>query len=219
MVKTANSKFEIYTNLKEQIMFLELKPGTVLTEEGIAAEWGISRTPIRGVLKMLANERLIHIRPQNKTYVSYIDIADMKEYIFFRRNMDIAILKDLATKGIKVKQDVDEYILLQEHAAKTGNYKSFMKYGEAFHNKLISLAGHELLLNFMQEARDHINRYNTLLYYNNGYIGDTFQEHALIVEYIDNQEVDKLEALLQKHHDINLKHFESMLNTYREYFA
>ena len=199
-------------------MFLELPPGTVITEEGLAAEFGVSRTPIREVLKELAGVRLVRIQPQNKTYVSYINVADIKEYVFFRRTMDIAILTDLAASGRKVGQQTEECILLQELAAKSGNYKSFLKYGEEFHKRLVTLAGHELLGRFMQEARDHINRYNALLYNNSGYMGDSFQEHRQIVEYIDAGEPEKLEALLRRHHDIDLKHFEDVFNKHREYF-
>ena len=175
MARTAYSKAEIYRELNERIMFLELPPGTVITEEGLAAEFGVSRTPIREVLKELAGVRLVRIQPQNKTYVSYINVADIKEYVFFRRTMDIAILTDLAASGRKVGQQAEECILLQELAAKSGNYKSFLKYGEEFHKRLVTLAGHELMGRFMQEARDHINRYNALLYNNSGYMGDSFQ--------------------------------------------
>ena len=218
MARTAYSKAEIYRELNERIMFLELPPGTVITEEGLAAEFGVSRTPIREVLKELAGVRLVRIQPQNKTYVSYINVADIKEYVFFRRTMDIAILTDLAASGRKVGQQTEEGILLQELAAKSGNYKSFLKYGEEFHKRLVTLAGHELLGRFMQEARDHINRYNALLYNNSGYMGDSFQEHRQIVEYIDAGEPEKLEALLRRHHDIDLKHFEDVFNKHREYF-
>lgn len=218
MARTAYSKAEIYRELNERIMFLELPPGTVITEEGLAAEFGVSRTPIREVLKELAGVRLVRIQPQNKTYVSYINVADIKEYVFFRRTMDIAILTDLAASGRKVGQQTEECILLQELAAKSGNYKSFLKYGEEFHKRLVNLAGHELLGRFMQEARDHINRYNALLYNNSGYMGDSFQEHRQIVEYIDAGEPEKLEALLRRHHDIDLKHFEDVFNKHREYF-
>lgn len=218
MARTAYSKAEIYRELNERIMFLELPPGTVITEEGLAAEFGVSRTPIREVLKELAGVRLVRIQPQNKTYVSYINVADIKEYVFFRRTMDIAILTDLAASGRKVGQQTEECILLQELAAKSGNYKSFLKYGEEFHKRLVTLAGHELLGRFMQEARDHINRYNALLYNNSGYMGDSFQEHRQIVEYIDAGEPEKLEALLRRHHDIDLKHFEDVFNKHREYF-
>ena len=218
MARTAYSKAEIYRELNERIMFLELPPGTVITEEGLAAEFGVSRTPIREVLKELAGVRLVRIQPQNKTYVSYINLADIKEYVFFRRTMDIAILTDLAASGRKVGQQAEECILLQELAAKSGNYKSFLKYGEEFHKRLVTLAGHELMGRFMQEARDHINRYNALLYNNSGYMGDSFQEHRQIVEYIDAGEPEKLEALLRRHHDIDLKHFEDVFNKHREYF-
>lgn len=219
MRKISSIKAEIYAQLKEKIMFLELEPGTVITEEGIAAEWGVSRTPVREVLKTLSGERLVHIRPQNKTYVAYIDIDDIKEYVFFRRNMDISILKDLIRKDIKVRSAVEESILLQEHAVASGNYKSFMRYGKQFHHQLVFLAGHELLWSFMQEARDHINRYNTLLYYNHGYMGDSVQEHKQMVEYIDRQEGDKLEELLYRHHNIDLKHFEDISSQYQSYFV
>lgn len=70
---------EIYRALREQICLLELEPGSRLTEQNLAAEFGVSRTPIRHVLTQLEHERLVVQRPGAGTIVAVIDTKEVRD--------------------------------------------------------------------------------------------------------------------------------------------
>lgn len=70
---------EIYRTLRERICLLELEPGTRLTEEALATEFGVSRTPIRQVLDRLEHERLVDQRPGAGTTVAIVDTKEIRD--------------------------------------------------------------------------------------------------------------------------------------------
>jgi DNA-binding GntR family transcriptional regulator len=69
----------IYRALRERICLLELEPGSRLTEQALAAEFGVSRTPIRQVLDRLEHERLVTQRPGAGTSVATIDTKEVRD--------------------------------------------------------------------------------------------------------------------------------------------
>lgn len=69
----------IYRILRERICLLDLEPGTRLTEEALAAEFGVSRTPIRQVLDRLEHERLVDQRPGAGTTVAIVDTKEIRD--------------------------------------------------------------------------------------------------------------------------------------------
>ena len=70
---------DIYRALRERICLLELEPGSRLTEQALAAEFGVSRTPIRQVLDRLEHERLVVQRPGAGTSVAGIDTKEVRD--------------------------------------------------------------------------------------------------------------------------------------------
>ena len=74
---TRNSK-NIYSELKDMIQFLDLKPGQAISESQLCASLGVSRTPVREALIRLADEKLVCFFPQSGTYVTRIDLDYIK---------------------------------------------------------------------------------------------------------------------------------------------
>lgn len=68
---------DIYREIKRRILFLEYGPGQILNEHTLAAEFGVSRTPMREVLYRLAWEQLARIIPRTGTMVSPIEFETM----------------------------------------------------------------------------------------------------------------------------------------------
>lgn len=68
---------EIYREIKRRILYLEYAPGQILNESELAAEFGVSRTPMREVLYRLAWEDLARIIPRTGTMVAQIEFQTM----------------------------------------------------------------------------------------------------------------------------------------------
>lgn len=77
--------------LRHNIVILNLKPGQFISENEIALDLEISRTPVREAFIRLADEGLLKIYPQRGTCVSLIDLAEVEQSRFIRNALEEAI--------------------------------------------------------------------------------------------------------------------------------
>lgn len=78
---------QIYRDLRERMVLLDIEPGTRLTEEALASEYGVSRTPIREVLARLHHDQLVEQRPGAGAVVAPIDIRQIRDVWAVRLKM------------------------------------------------------------------------------------------------------------------------------------
>mgnify|MGYP000929655700 CR=1 FL=1 len=78
--------------LKENITDTTLIPGTLLSENELAKELGLSRVPVREALIELSKSDIVEILPQRGSRVSLIDLKLVDEAGFFRRTLECAVV-------------------------------------------------------------------------------------------------------------------------------
>ncbi len=84
----ARSRFErLLDTIRERIIFLEYPPGSRIGEEELAAEFGVSRTPIRRVLGRLEYEEFVEIRQGAGTYITTIDWGELLQAYSLRMSL------------------------------------------------------------------------------------------------------------------------------------
>ena len=74
----------IYDELKDQIIFLRLKPGEEISASEVSEKFDVSRSPVRDALMRLRAEGLIVMRPQRGCWVSKIHHSRVDDECFFR---------------------------------------------------------------------------------------------------------------------------------------
>ena len=156
----------VYKDLKEQILHLELPPGSAISEIDTAAAFHVSRTPVRDAFKMLEREGLLEVRPHIGTFVSLIDLNMISDILYLRETLEQAVLRDL-TAGYDKSQEFRIRLLLQRQcelleqdlpAEELG--RAFIINDNEFHTTLYELAGTFLNLgdrdNLLRLYNDHI---------------------------------------------------------------
>jgi DNA-binding GntR family transcriptional regulator len=129
-----------YRELEEQIVTLQLEPGTVLTEAALAARLDIGRTPIREALQRLAREGLVVILPRRGCLVSQIDVRRQLKLIEVRRELE----RLMARAAVQRKTEAERARFVEiaegmEAAARGNDDMTFMRYDRML-NLLISTA-------------------------------------------------------------------------------
>ena len=123
--------------LKENIISLELKPGTAVSENELAAELGISRTPVREALSELVKVSILEIYPQRGSFVSLIDPKMVDESRFLRKVLDRAVIEVACNMASPVILDeMEENVHLQEFYLEKQDADRIFELDNAFH-KLI----------------------------------------------------------------------------------
>jgi len=129
--------------LKDQIINLDLLPGTKLSEMKIARLYGCSRAPVRDAFSELRVQGYLESRPQVGTFVSKINLDRVEEIRFVRESVEVAVLKLgienklFASKLSLLQANINEMVLVMEQ----NNLKRFTDLDIMFHNILYAAAG------------------------------------------------------------------------------
>jgi DNA-binding GntR family transcriptional regulator len=149
-------KYGLYSQIKEAIITSEYSPGTILIERALCEKYDISRTPVREVLRQLANEGLIELIPRKGAFVSKIAFEDMIEIFEVREALErqaikLFILKDDGSMEEKLKQCFDAQLGYVETAPDKNMEKDM-----EFHFLIAEGARNKRLFNSLETIYDQI---------------------------------------------------------------
>jgi DNA-binding GntR family transcriptional regulator len=151
------SRRDIYLKLRQMVLTLELAPGAALSENELAASLGVSRTPVRESLILLAQEGLVQVFPKIGSFVSRVDPAQVADAQFLREAVELTSLDDLpdALDPALVEELRDN---LKRQRRADLDLEEFFALDEAFHHGLMRLSGHGNVWNTVAAAKGHLDR-------------------------------------------------------------
>lgn len=145
--------------IKENIVRLELAPGSKVSESEIAAGLGLSRTPVREALQELSRERIVEIYPQRGSIIALVDYTLVDEARFMRQCLECGVADVLAQRaGTMDFSALRENLELQEYYLRSGNLDKLLELDNQFHQELYRLAGYENCYRMMAGMYLHFDR-------------------------------------------------------------
>lgn len=147
-----SAKDRAYSHVKHLIIGNELPEGGFLTENQIASDLGISRTPVREAFLRLEAENLIQLVPQKGAFVPPISDRDIEEAMEARQLIEIHCAQKLARDGTSIGPDLAE--LLDEQEGLTDDIEAFIACDRRFHARIVGAAGNALLARLYESLRD-----------------------------------------------------------------
>jgi DNA-binding GntR family transcriptional regulator len=172
---------EVAEQLRQRIFRRELEPGSWIDELKIADEFGISRTPLREALKVLAAEGLVTMKVRRGAYVTEVsdkDLADVYHLLALLESDAAAVVAERATPAQLRELEAIHKDL--EGAVK--NRDRFFAINERFHMRLLEFAGNRWRDQMVADLRKvmKLNRHNSLL--KAGRIQESLAEHRAVLE-------------------------------------
>ncbi|MDU5567447.1 MAG: GntR family transcriptional regulator, partial [Peptostreptococcus anaerobius] len=135
-----NTAEEIYIDLLNRIISLELEPGQKISENAISEVYGVSRSVVRNSFARLMQNGFLVVYPQRGTYVSKIDLDYIRTALLIRIAIEKEMLYRFMTKG-NMKETIkkmEENVNEQERFYYASEYISeFKELDEAFHECII----------------------------------------------------------------------------------
>lgn len=185
--------------LKGNITSLDLAPGTPISENELATELGISRTPVREAIQELAKAYLIEIYPQRGSFVSLIDPKMVEEARFLRRVMDVAVIKeacDMADAGGIAR--LEENVSLQEFYLSREMTDKIFDLDNKFHRDIYRVAQKDIIYEIHSTMMIHFDRVRNLSVET---IKDfkVVNDHRAMLEAIKAKDKETAAALVEKH--------------------
>ncbi len=133
-----------YLDLEERIVTLRLAPGTAVSEQMLAEQLGIGRTPIREALQRLARERLVQILPRRGVIVSDINVKSQLRLLEVRREVERLVARSAAKRATnEEREQFAELARAFERAARTNDDTAFLRVDRAFNELCLEAARNE----------------------------------------------------------------------------
>lgn len=201
--------------LKENIIRLELEPGCMVSENELAAEMGLSRTPVREALIELSKVKIVEIYPQKGSVVSLIDYSLVEESQFMRRVLECAVVELNCAKA--TPEDLNrlhENVRLQAFYISGSDPDSMLlELDDQFHKMLFDIAQKPQVFTLMRNIAIHFDRVRNIT------LPDVMpskvvKAHANIVEAIANRDPVAARVQMEQH----LNQYRAVEKTVRERF-
>ena len=194
---------QVAERLREQIFNRELEPGSWIDEQKLAADYGISRTPLREALKVLAVEGLVTMKMRRGAYVTEMSAQDVSQVYRL-----LALLEsDAAAQVAETASDTDLAELRQLHEqleAQVGQRDDFFRTNERFHMRLLALAHNrwrEQIVNDLRKVMK-LNRHHSL--FRQGRIEESLAEHRALLTALEQRAPEQAARLMRAHFDNGL---------------
>ena len=213
------TKQEVLQILRDRILYLELKPGSSISDMELAEELEVSRTPIREALLLLSQEHLVDIYPQSGTFVAPIDLGLVREVIFVRHVLECEVLSRLAERHQQPTRELLHSLNLQELAIREDDQKAYVMNDHQFHQELFTLGGHARTWSLIQGPYMQTTRFHILDFQHSKEVFATsLSEHRAILACLEAGDQAELTRLLSIHHDCDLRTAEALKQRYPSYF-
>jgi len=189
---------EVAELLRQQIFARELEPGSWIDELRIAEALGISRTPMREALKVLAAEGLVTMKVRRGAYVTEVSEKDLRDVYHL-----LALLESDAARVVAVKASVDQLqqieSLQRELELATADRDRFFEINEAFHMLLLQIADNRWRDQMVADLRKvmKLNRHSSL--FKEGRIAQSLAEHNAIVQALKDRQPELAAQRMQAH--------------------
>ena len=189
---------EVAELVRQRIYNRELAPGSWIDEMKMVEEFGISRTPLREALKVLAAEGLVTMKVRRGAYVTEVseqDLRDVYHLLALLESDAAAVVADKATP-----QELDQLNALhQQLEAAVDDANLFFQINEQFHMQLLALCNNRFLIQTVADLRKvmKLNRHQSL--FKQGRIEDSLMEHRAIMTCLMERRAEAARHAMQTH--------------------
>ena len=195
---------EVAERLRQQIFARELEPGSWIDEQKLAAEYGISRTPLREALKVLAVEGLVTMKVRRGAYVTEMSRDDVAQVYHLLGLLEADAAGEVARKGSEAQ--VAELRRLHDQLERQVKHRdAFFATNEAFHLKLLDFAGNRWRTQIVDDLRKvmKLNRHHSL--FRQGRLASSLAEHRELMKAIEARDARAATRLMRSHFDNGLQ--------------
>jgi DNA-binding GntR family transcriptional regulator len=189
---------QVAERLRARILAHTLPPGSWIDEQALTAEYGISRTPLREALKVLASEGLVTMKLRRGAYVTEVSERDLSEVFHL-----LALLESDAAASVAARAtdaDLSQLEALhQQLEDSVDDRDAFFIANERFHIRLLEIADNRWRLQMVNDLRKvmKLNRHHSL--FKQGRLEASLAEHRKILAALKARDPSRVQQLMQQH--------------------
>lgn len=176
------TKVDILETMQHWITVMQLRPGEKISDTEIAEYFNVSRTPVREVLKILEQQKLIYTYPGRATIVADLALDDIESYYLPMQTLQCLAVRLAVNKATGA--DIAELEALNAQFGKAmddRDAESILMADRNFHDKILEIAGNEYIDEFCSALWVRIARLDYMFFRDNT-MGTSYNDHRLMIE-------------------------------------
>jgi DNA-binding GntR family transcriptional regulator len=177
----------------------DLSPGSLVKQEDLASQLGVSREPVRQALLLLQREGLVHAQPNRRAIVAPVDHQLISDVYGFREAVETMVVETLARlPGFDVAP-LRDVIGRGRAAVRHGDLPALIHLDMSFHTSLYEAAGNQVIVEVMRGQWSHMRRVMAMVLGRAAYRQKVWDEHEAIVQAIQAGRVAAASAAAGRH--------------------
>lgn len=213
----------MFQALKQEILTLELKPGQPISEHELCARFAVSRTPVREALRRLQEQGFVHTVPYSGTYVTLLDLEDIRQMIYMRVAVERMVMGDFMEVATPLLyEEIRHQIRMQELLIEEPGFEpdQFYAMDAQMHGLWFEAVGRSKLWDFIQANQLHYTRFRMLDFVTETDFTRIIREHKILLEMLEKKDKDGLEKALKAHLYISMTRMKHAIEVeYKDYFC
>lgn len=190
----------VFDQLHEEIVSLEILPGTKLSETEVARRFGVSRQPVRDAFARLENLDLLLIRPQKATEVRGFSMQRISHARFVRLAVELEVIRNACSvwdddHAESLERNLDQ----QQHAVDADQPDVFHALDYKFHELICELSGHPMAFETIKECKQKVDRLCILSFGRQNESAILLQDHQRLAHAIKKGSTEKAVAIARQH--------------------
>lgn len=191
---------EVADQLRNRIFAHDLAPGAWIDEQSLAKEFGISRTPMREAIKVLAAEGLITMKLRRGAYVTEVNRGDLEQIFTVLSLLEGEAAKEAATKAKESDLNaLDDLHLRLEKAAADRNLDLFFEVNVRFHERIIAIAANPWMTSVIDDLRKVLKLQRKDSLSRSGRLQQSLSEHREILKALLKRDPVAAEQAMRTH--------------------
>ncbi|WP_068085608.1 GntR family transcriptional regulator [Polycladidibacter stylochi] len=193
----------VYSRLKSRIVIGKLAMGSKLSENLIASEFGVSKSPVRDAIQMLERDGLVIVKQQSGTFVVRPTKKHLKEILEHRHAIEIGSLRFCDKDRLSdLGQELSELVEQMEMAIAQDNTALFYILDRQFHEQIVASSGNQLLVRSYEISSALmaviLNHYGL----SKDYVMKAYGEHCAIANFMIDGDLKSVLSILDAHLDV-----------------
>jgi DNA-binding GntR family transcriptional regulator len=177
----------VYDHLSREIASLNLRPGDNISEAEIAAQFGVSRQPVRDAFSRLENLGLLLIRPQRATEVKKFSTREITKSRFVRAAVEAEALRRAAAECDAIgAAQLKACLVMQAAVVEAGDYDKFGQLDYEFHRTLCEIGKVDFAFEVISEEKAKVDRLCMLSLSKENRMAMLLEDHQTITDCVCN---------------------------------
>jgi len=194
--KAAAVEEQVYRQIVQAVMEHRLPPGAKLDEERLAEIFSVSRTRIRKIISLLANDQVVTHRLNHGAYISSPSVKEAHDIFQARRGIEQFVVRICCAKRPKIDlSGLHGFVRQESHAYDKGN-KATNRLSGDFHVLLAALTGNEVVRSIVERLAVRTNLVQAV--YGPAKIC-LVHEHDGIAAALDSKDAERAVELMDRH--------------------